>query len=227
MKPVYTIQQLEKLKRPQLWEICSELSLPKYPASAKCVEAILEKQPIQVEGPAPQRITTAQTTDQTTVVYAGDTAIASITYNDSDTGSYITHPWAVMIAGNEIHNCSTWQQAYSYITWHHKNETLLDKPFDELTTTEWQELKVGSPADNIDQIEETLEQTEIDSIPDSDFGILCRLWHSTKLLGTFYRKIFTDIWVATPIDSIQPYYCPSEDDARYWLVAHTYQTAAV
>lgn len=224
MKPVYTKQQLEKLKRPQLWEICSQLSLPKYPASAKCIEAILEKQPIQIEEPAPQKITTAES-DQTTVVYVNDIAIASIVYNDSDRGSYITHPWSVMIAGNEIHNTATWQQAYSYITWHHKQNTLLDKSFDQLTTTEWCELKSGEPPSDTDQIEVILEETEVDSLPDQHFGTLCRLWHSTTLLGTFYRKLFTDEWVATPTDSLHPYHCQTEEDARYWLVFHHLKAA--
>jgi len=49
MNQVYTREQLEALKRPQLWAICETLSLPKYPASAKCVEAILEKQPVKVD----------------------------------------------------------------------------------------------------------------------------------------------------------------------------------
>lgn len=169
-----------------------------------------------------QQFTTAET-ENITVVYANDIPLASITYNDTD--SYLTHPWVVMIAGNEIHATSTWQRAYSYITWHHKQNTLLDKPFDELTHTEWQELKAGDPTDPTDQIETTLEQTEVDTIPDLDFGILCRLWHRTTLLGTFYRKIFTDNWVATPADSIHPYHCPSEDDARYWLVAHHLKAA--
>lgn len=341
MQPVYTIQQLERLKRPQLWEICQQLSLPKYPASAKCVEAILEKQPFKVEEAAPQKITTAQIDDTTTVVYANDIPLATISHNDTD--NYLTHPWVVMVNGNEIHATSTWQRAYSYITWHHKQNTLLDKPFDELTHTEWLELKTDTPAPDQDEIvavdlyraineqlahnvaqeqpntctthgtqpapeiqvlerhgdeyithnpqngnyyvvrpnhpekhhrcecghtyyrgakckhqqavekhlslsqpsslldkpfdkltqheceglkareqeiEETLEQTEVDSIPDQNFGIICRLWHGTTLLGTFYRKIFTDEWIATPADSIHPYHCPSEDDACYWLVAH-------
>ena len=48
MNQVYNREQLEALKRPQLWKVCETLSLPKYPHKAKCVEAILEKQPVKI-----------------------------------------------------------------------------------------------------------------------------------------------------------------------------------
>ncbi len=62
MNQVYTREQLESLKRPQLWQICETFSLPKYPASAKCVDAILEKQPVKIEV-AVTSATSRQTTD--------------------------------------------------------------------------------------------------------------------------------------------------------------------
>ncbi|MBD2771212.1 hypothetical protein [Iningainema tapete] len=48
MMTQYDRTQLETLKRNQLWEICSQLGLPKYAASVKCVEAILNSQPTLV-----------------------------------------------------------------------------------------------------------------------------------------------------------------------------------
>jgi hypothetical protein len=153
MNPVYTLEQLEALKRPQLWEICSRLALPKYPASRTCIEAIMSKQPIKI--------------DEQAVVQA-------------------------------------------------ELEVYLEEQV--LLTTE--------TAANQDQVETVLEQTEVDEIPDQDFGSLCRLWHQTTLLGTFYRKIFSDEWIATPAGSVEPYHCPNEDDAKYWLVADYLKVAS-
>ncbi|ARV57991.1 hypothetical protein BZZ01_04475 [Nostocales cyanobacterium HT-58-2] len=42
--PIYTAEYLSSLKRPQLWTICEQLGLPKYPASAKCLQAIIGHQ---------------------------------------------------------------------------------------------------------------------------------------------------------------------------------------
>ena len=46
--PIYTSEHLATLKRPQLWSICDQLGLPKHASNAKCVEAILNAQPIKV-----------------------------------------------------------------------------------------------------------------------------------------------------------------------------------
>lgn len=72
-------------------------------------------------------------------------------------------------------------------------------------------------------IEIILFEVEVDEMIDQDFGELYRLWYRTTLIGTFYQKIFSNEWIATPIDSIHPYHCKSEDDAKYWLVAHYLQ----
>jgi hypothetical protein len=71
---------------------------------------------------------TSEVNENFTIVYADDIPLAVISYNDSDISNYITHPWVVMVEGNEIHNCSTWQQAYSHIVWHHKQNTLSPVP---------------------------------------------------------------------------------------------------
>jgi hypothetical protein len=73
-------------------------------------------------------ITTVEVNENFTVVYSNNIPLAVISYNETDTGNYITHPWVVMVEGNEIHNCSTWQQAYSHIVWHHKQSTLSPVP---------------------------------------------------------------------------------------------------
>lgn len=47
--PVYNRQQLEAMKRPQLWEICTQLGIHRFAKIEKLVEAILEKMPQPVE----------------------------------------------------------------------------------------------------------------------------------------------------------------------------------
>ena len=47
--PVYSRQQLERMKRPQLWEICDRLGVHRFAKIEKLVEAILEKMPQLVE----------------------------------------------------------------------------------------------------------------------------------------------------------------------------------
>jgi hypothetical protein len=47
--PVYNRQQLERMKRSQLWAICEQLGLHRFAKIEKLVEAILEKMPQLVE----------------------------------------------------------------------------------------------------------------------------------------------------------------------------------
>jgi hypothetical protein len=47
--PVYSRQQLQGMKRPQLWEICTQLGIHRFAKIEKLVEAILEKMPQLVE----------------------------------------------------------------------------------------------------------------------------------------------------------------------------------
>lgn len=46
---IYSRQQLEDMNRTQLWVICGQLGVKKFPKSTDCVEAILEKMPQPVE----------------------------------------------------------------------------------------------------------------------------------------------------------------------------------
>ncbi len=58
------------------------------------------------------------------------------------------------------------------------------------------------------QANEIAPEYEIDAILDMDFGSLYRLWLGSRLLGTFYRSVADDSWIAQP-------YCSS---IRYRLV---------
>ncbi|MDF5732802.1 MAG: hypothetical protein PUP92_33625 [Rhizonema sp. PD38] len=82
---------------------------------------------------------------------AGKT-IATITH---DCGDFVTQPWIVMV-GVEVHRAETWAKCAHYIQWHYKRgtlpklktlspEELLDKPFDQLTSVEWEMLKQYKP----------------------------------------------------------------------------------
>lgn len=157
MNPVYTRQQLETKKRPQLWAICETFGLPKHASNAKCVEAILEVQPVKVET---ETIITTESVNDATVVYANGVSIAAIAYNDTD--SYLTHPWVVMVGGVEIHATNTWASCYSYITWHYKQSTLpvaQPQPIDEQAIAQFElDTYIQDQAEDIAPSIQVLEQ---------------------------------------------------------------------
>ncbi|KYC40732.1 hypothetical protein WA1_24135 [Scytonema hofmannii PCC 7110] len=101
------------------------------------------------------------------------------------------------------------------------NNDLLDKPFTELTTVEWDSIKQRVSAEVSERIEELLELVEIEGDPDEDFGTLYKLWHGMKLLGTFYRTVFSGKWVARPAQTNDVFLdCKSDEDAKYWILYH-------
>jgi hypothetical protein len=395
MKPVYTIEELEALKRPQLWEICEAIALPKYPASAKCIEAIMSKQPVKVLEQAVAQVENVEAISPISIIEKAGLSIV-----DCHNGQYLINspdlsqtlkvcyteeedlrfcvqamPGYQELYRSEHLDVEGLKEAFLWIIQYFKPNSLekneepalaifdcnfydADKGLrhafkinnqlighiwhsdngnwdnfegfwingDGVEYHDWREcglnlvqsnqpVKVDSPksvdgieAANIGQVSDTtdtfvvasvaviahepaavshydyaclygftfyqkecdvlcwigrkgnfrtiaypelnsavkaalirlkkegievtsadteqdkieieaiLEQTEVDEIPDQDFGSLCRLWYQTTLLGTFYRKIFSDDWRATPAGSIEPYHCPNEDDAKYWLV---------
>ncbi|MDF5733330.1 MAG: hypothetical protein PUP92_36450 [Rhizonema sp. PD38] len=85
--------------------------------------------------------------------FASGQTIATITY---DCGDFVTQPWVVMVAEVEVHRADTWAKCAHYVQWHYKRgtlpklktrspEELLDLPFDQLTSVEWELLKQYNP----------------------------------------------------------------------------------
>lgn len=62
-------------------------------------------------------------------------------------------------------------------------------------------------------------EIEIDSLEDCDFGILYRVWHTSKLIGTFYRRVIDGKWVAMPFDSGNRPRCNTAAEAQLLIVA--------
>jgi hypothetical protein len=60
---------------------------------------------------------------------------------------------------------------------------------------------------------------EIDSLHDSDFGTLYRLWQGMNLLGTFYRAVSDGKWVAQPSFSKLRPRCDSSEQAQQLIIA--------
>jgi hypothetical protein len=60
---------------------------------------------------------------------------------------------------------------------------------------------------------------EIDSLQDGDFGTLYRLWQGMNLLGTFYRAVSDDKWVAQPSFSKLRPRCDSSEQAQRLIIA--------
>ncbi len=84
---------------------------------------------------------------------ANGETIATITHDCED---FVTQPWVVMVGDVEVHRADTWAKCAHYIQWHHKRgtlpklktvsaEELLDLPFDQLTSVEWELLKQYEP----------------------------------------------------------------------------------
>ena len=84
---------------------------------------------------------------------ANGETIATITHDCDD---FVTQPWVVMVGEVEVHRADTWAKCAHYIQWHYKQgtlpklktlspEELLDKPFDQLTSVEWERLKDYKP----------------------------------------------------------------------------------
>lgn len=90
----------------------------------------------------------------------------------------------------------------------------LDKPFDALTPCEWEEIK----QEDIEKIAEAVvEVCEIDELPDEDFGTLYRLRQGHKFLGTFYKKVTSDEWVARTSDNAHTFYSNTEEEVKFSL----------
>ena len=91
--------------------------------------------------------------------YEAQAAGKTIAIITCDCGDFVTQPWVVMVGEVEVHRADTWAKCAHYIQWHNKQgtlpklyacaiaslEELLDKPFDQLTSVEWQLLKQYEP----------------------------------------------------------------------------------
>ena len=62
-------------------------------------------------------------------------------------------------------------------------------------------------------------EIEIDSLEDCDFGILYRVWHTSKLIGTFYRRAIDGKWIAMPLKSDSRPRCNTAAEAQLLVVA--------
>ncbi len=62
-------------------------------------------------------------------------------------------------------------------------------------------------------------QFEIDSLQDSDFGILYRVWQGMNLLGTFYRADSDGKWVAQPRNCNDRPRCETSEQAQELILA--------
>jgi hypothetical protein len=94
----------------------------------------------------------------------------------------------------------------------------LDKPFDKLTLSEWEEIRSKA----IEEMAEAILMTcDVSEYPDGDFGTLYLLRQGKKLLGSFYKKVLsdgTDDWVAqTTFDHKQTFYSSTEGGAKFCL----------
>lgn len=68
------------------------------------------------------------------------------------------------------------------------------------------------------QASDLAPEIEIDSVEDSDFGLLYRVWYTSKLIGNFYRANDGQ-WVVMPCDSDNRPRCNTAAEAQLLIVA--------
>jgi hypothetical protein len=69
-----------------------------------------------------------------------------------------------------------------------------------------------------EQAEDIAPEFEIDSVDDSDFGVLYRVWFGMRLLGTFYCAV-DGKWVAQPFNCESRPRCDSPEQAQLLIIA--------
>ncbi|MEH2029787.1 MAG: hypothetical protein V7K67_08945 [Nostoc sp.] len=120
MNQVYNREQLEALKRPQLWAICETQSKPKYPACVKCVEAILEKQPVKIAD-ADLKIDFPKTEDNVTFTdidgfYNFEVTVKGITIAELSHDAFnSSNPWYVSVSGVEVYRSTLYCEATDWV----------------------------------------------------------------------------------------------------------------
>ena len=219
--PIYTHYDLSGFKVSELKRIAGELGVQPEGDKRSCgvwASAIIAHQKITI-----QKVDEVDEQAMPSTATRGVNAIEDCNFYDADKG--LRHAFKInnQLIGHIWHsdngNWDNFEEFWingdgvEYHDWRECGLNLVqsNQPVKvEVTSADTEQDKI--------EIEAILEQTEVDEIPDQDFGSLCRLWYQTTLLGTFYRKIFSDDWRATPTGSIEPYHCPNEDDAKYWLV---------
>ena len=96
--PVYNRQQLERMKRSQLWVICEEIGVHRFAKIVDLVEAILEKMPQLVEAVAVEEI----------IAKAEPKPEAKIINDDQD-----YEPWVLFSDGVEIVRGRTYLKVFN------------------------------------------------------------------------------------------------------------------
>lgn len=121
--PVYTTSQLNSYNRSQLWLICEQLNIPKYPASQDCRDAIAQKQPklvAKLEAKQNELVVT-EITFYDHELTAGNKVVAMVSYDHSD---FVTQPWVVSINGVEVFRWDTQARCVTWVRTHYVAGTL-------------------------------------------------------------------------------------------------------
>ena len=69
------------------------------------------------------------------------------------------------------------------------------------------------------QAQKIAPEYEIDAILDFDFGPLYRLWLGSRLVGTFYRRVCDDKWIAQPYCSNVRYCLNTAKQAQQTIIS--------
>ena len=195
MNPVYTRQQLQSYKRPQLWDICRTNGIPCYPKSADCVEAILSKQLESLEKVANAEV--KANIEPTTIVKTCATCPLFKPFNDG-TGRGL---------------CCGVADTSLVVREHHTLTQDCQNVIDEQAAAQIELNEYVAV-----QSEAVAPEIEIDSDQDNDFGLLYRVWSASQLLGTFYRA-FDGKWVVQPCNSSDRPRVKTPKEAQLLIVA--------
>jgi hypothetical protein len=135
---IYSHQQLQHKSIAHLKQIYSEIGASVEVSDKRCkdswISAITDYQSSKIQKltpavsdeqaktVAPEELTPVEISFYDHEYYNGDKLVAAITYDHAD---FVTQRWVVMVNGKEIHRANTWAKCHNFITWHHKDGSLL------------------------------------------------------------------------------------------------------
>lgn len=141
---VYNRQQLQGMKRPQLWEICTQMGIHRFAKIEKLVEAILEKMPQLVEA-VEEIIVQAEPKPEAEIV------------NDAE--DY--EPWALVSGGAVITRGKTYLQVFNSPSAKGFEIINIDNQTCFNSLAVWQDVQVV--------IEETIVEEDYQIVDDDEF----------------------------------------------------------
>lgn len=106
---VYSRNQLEKMNRTQLWVICGQLGVKKFPKNQNCVEGILEKMPQPVE--------VVEEIELDDYLFHEQSEAVAVIEHEGDSFNSLTQPYVVKVNNRVVFRAYTYSQCERHCNW--------------------------------------------------------------------------------------------------------------